>query len=81
VGDRLRVRAKDGLNIELITNAIKIIGVEGFGREYGKKWGRIYVMVKHDIPVALSALRKSLNDINFCIANNITTGWHSEPED
>jgi hypothetical protein len=30
--DRLRVRTKDGLNIELITNAIKIVSVEGFGK-------------------------------------------------
>jgi predicted transport protein len=72
---------KEGLNIELFTNAKKIKGVETHSGEYGKKWGRIYAMEKQDIPVVLSALKKSFNYINYCVNNNIPTGWYSEPED
>jgi len=72
---------KNGLNILLFTNAKKIKGVESLGSEYGKKWGRIYVMDKKNIPIASSALKKSLSLINYCVENNIPTGWYAEPED
>ena len=72
---------KDGLNIILFTNAKRIKGVESFAGEYGKKWGRIYVMDKKDIPTALSALKKSHKYITHCIENNIPTGWYAEPEE
>ncbi len=72
---------KNGLNIHLFTNAKRIRGVESFGGEYGKKWGRIYVMTKKDIPTAIAALKKSHNFINYCVENNIPTGWYAEPEE
>ena len=72
---------KKGLNLHLFTNAKKVKGVEGFGEEYGKKWGRVYVLDKKDIPTAISALKKSHKYINYCIENSITTGWYAEPED
>ena len=56
-------------------------GVETFEGEYGKKWGRFYVLEKKDIPIAASALKKSHKYINYCIENNINTGWYAEPED
>lgn len=72
---------KKGLNVLLFTNAKKIKGAEPLGSEYGKKWGKIYIMVKKDIPIAISALKRSHDLINYCIENNITTGWYAEPED
>lgn len=71
---------RSGLNIELFTNAKRMKGVESFNREYGQKWGRIYVMNKSDIPVAIAALKKSHQYINYCIKNNINTGWYAEAE-
>jgi len=72
---------KNGLNIHLFTNAKRIKGVETFGKEYGQKWGRIYVMDKKDIPIAIKAIKKSHKEITYCIENNITTGWYAEIEE
>lgn len=69
---------KKGLNIHLFTNAKKIKDVESFGKEYGQKWGRIYVTDKKDIPIALSAIKKSHQLINYCVNHNINTGWYAE---
>ena len=71
---------KNGLNIHLFTNAKRIRGVESFGAEYGQKWGRVYVLNKKDIPIAVSALKKSHKYINYCVENNIPTGWFAEAE-
>ena len=72
---------KKGVSLNIFTNAKKMKGVEAMGGEYGKKWGRIYVLEKKDIPIAVSALKKSHKYINYCIDNNINTGWYAEPED
>jgi predicted transport protein len=72
---------KNGLNIELFTNAKKIKGVESFDAEYGQKWGRLYVMNKKDISIAVEALKKSYRYINYCVENNIPTGWNAEAEE
>ncbi len=72
---------KSGLNINIFTNAKKIRGVESFEGEFGKKWGKIYILEKKDIPIALAAFKKAFNYINYCVENNISTGWYSEPED
>ncbi|MBU1260044.1 MAG: hypothetical protein KJ757_03865 [Planctomycetes bacterium] len=72
---------KKGLNIHLFTNAKKIKRVETFGAEYGQKWGRLYVMSKKDIPVAIEALKKSYRLINYCVENNYATGWYAEAEE
>ena len=72
---------KNGLNIYLFTNAKKIKGVEAFGGEYGQKWGKLYVLKKKDIPTAISALKKSFQYINYCVNNNIPTGWYAEVEE
>jgi len=72
---------KNGLNIHLFTNAKRIKGVESFGAEYGKKWGRLYVRHKKDLTTAISALRKAHGLITYCVENNIPTGWYAEPED
>lgn len=72
---------KKGLNLNLFTNAKKIGGVEPFGGEYGQKWGRIYVMSKKDVPTAVAAVKKSHKLINYCVENNIPTGWYAEAED
>ncbi len=69
---------KNGLNIHLFTNGKRIKGVESFEKDYGQKWGRIYVINKRDIPIAVNALKKSFHLINYCVNNNITTGWHAE---
>jgi len=71
---------KNGLNIHLFTNGKRIKGVESFGKDYGQKWGRIYVFDKKDVPIALFALKKSHQLINYCVDNNITTGWYAEVE-
>lgn len=71
---------KNGLNVHLFTNAKKIKGVESFDREYGQKWGRLYIMDKKDIPVAIAALKKSHKYINYCVENNVPTGWYAEAE-
>ena len=72
---------KKGLNIQLFTNAKKIRGVEPFSGESGQKWGRSYVFNAKEIPIATVALKKSHNLINYCVENNIPTGWHAEPEE
>lgn len=72
---------RNGLNIHLFTNAKKIKGVESFGKDYGQKWGRIYVLHKKDIPLAIAALKKSHQLINYCVENNIPTGWYAEAEE
>lgn len=72
---------KAGLNIHLFTNAKRIKGVETFGKEYGQKWGRIYVMNKKDLPMVINAVKKSFKFINYCIENNIPTGWYAEAEE
>lgn len=72
---------KNGLNISLFTNAKKIRGVNSYSGEYGKKWGVIYVLTSKDIPVAIAALKKSHKYINYCVANNIPTGWYAEPDE
>lgn len=71
---------KKGLNIHLFTNAKKITGVESFGRDYGQKWGRIYVNHKHDISMAVAAMKKSHQLINYCVENNLNTGWYAEAD-
>src|SRR3990170_1063939 len=50
---------KKGVTINVFTNAKKMKGVEAMGGEYGKKWGRIFVLEKKDITIAVSALKKS----------------------
>lgn len=72
---------KRGLNIHLFTNAKRIKGVEKFSGEYGFKWGRLYVLDKKAISTATAAVKKSFQQINFCIENKIPTGWYAEPED
>jgi predicted transport protein len=72
---------KKGLNIHLFTNAKKMKGVEKFERDYGQKWGRVYVMKKSDIATALNAIKKSYQYINYCIDNNLTTGWYAEADE
>jgi len=72
---------KRGLNIYLFTNAKRIKGVESFGKDYGQKWGRVYVMKKEDIATAVSAIKKSYKYIRYCVDNNIPTGWYAEPEE
>lgn len=72
---------KNGLNIHLFTNAKRIKGVEAFSGEYGQKWGRLYVLDKNDIPTAINALKKSHKYINYCVENNLTTGWYAEAEE
>ncbi len=72
---------KNGLNIHLFTNAKRIKGVETFGKEYGQKWGRIYLNHKKDIPIVVNAIKKSYKYINYCIENNLTTGWYAEVEE
>jgi hypothetical protein len=72
---------KKGVNIMLFTNAKKIKGVELFSGDSGRKWGRIYVYSSKDIPTAAAALKKSYKLINYCVANNIRTGWHAPPEE
>lgn len=72
---------RDGLNIHLFTNAKKIKGVESFGKDYAQKWGRIYVMSKKDLPSAILAIKKSHKLINYCVENNIPTGWYAEAEE
>jgi len=71
---------KNGLHIHLFTNATKIKGVESFDSDYGQKWGRLYVLHKKDIPVAINAIRKAHKLINHCIENNIPTAWHAEAD-
>ena len=72
---------KKGLGISLFTNAKRIKGVESYGGEYGKKWGKMTVLEKKDLPLSINALKKSHDYINNCVENNITTGWYAEPED
>jgi len=72
---------KKGLNITLFTNAKKIRGVEPFGGEYGQKWGRLYVITRKDIPTAVGAAKRAHKLINYCVANNIPTGWHAEVDE
>ena len=72
---------KNGLNLHMFTNAKRIKGVESFGKEWGQKWGRMYVMHKKDVQVAILAIKKSYKFINYCVNNNITTGWYAEAED
>jgi hypothetical protein len=72
---------KKGLNIHLFTNARRIKGVEPFEKEYGQKWGKIYVMNKRDLPLAINAIKKSHKLINYCVANHIPTGWHAQAEE
>lgn len=72
---------KKGLNIHLFTNGKKIRGVEPFGGEYGQKWGKINMMNKKNIPIAIAALKKSHKYINYCVENNIPTGWYAEVEE
>lgn len=72
---------KNGLNIHLFTNAKKIKGVESFGKDYGQKWGKMYVLNKKDIAIAVNALKKSHQLVNYCVDNNITTGWYAEAEE
>lgn len=72
---------KGGMRIQLFTNAKRIRGVESFGKDYGQKWGRIYIMHKKDISTAINAIKKSHKYINYCIKNNITTGWYAEAEE
>lgn len=72
---------KKGVGINLFTNAKRIKGVESYGGEYGKKWGKMTVLEKKDIPLAINALEKSHRYINYCVENNISTGWYAEPED
>lgn len=72
---------KTGLNIQLFTNAKRIKGVETFDGEYGQKWGRIYVMNNKELSTAVAALSKSHNYINYCVENNISTGWYASVED
>lgn len=72
---------KNGLNLHLFTNAKKIKGVESFGKDYAQKWGRMYVMSKKDIPVAIAAVKKSHKLINYCVENNTPTGWYAEAEE
>ena len=72
---------RNGLNIHIFTNGKKIKGVEPFGKDYGQKWGRIYVIKKEDVSIAASAFKKSYQLINYCVANNIATGWYAEVEE
>jgi hypothetical protein len=72
---------KKGLNIHLFTNAKRIKGVEPYEGDYGQKWGRLYVMNKNDISIAVKALKKSYRYINYCVENNIPTGWYAEAEE
>ncbi|MCF7916953.1 MAG: DUF5655 domain-containing protein [Candidatus Omnitrophica bacterium] len=72
---------KKGLNIHLFTNAKSISGVEKFGKEYGQKWGRLYILKKSDIPLAVKAVQRSFKLISYCIDNKIPTGWYAEPEE
>jgi len=72
---------KHGLNIQLFTNAKRMKGVEPFAGEYGQKWGRLYVLTNKEIPIALAALKKSHKYINYCVENNIPTGWYAESEE
>ena len=72
---------KKGLNITLFTNAKRIRDVEPFGGEYGQKWGRLYVITRKDIPTAVAAAKRAHKLINYCVANNIPTGWHAEVEE
>lgn len=72
---------KKGLNVTLFTNAKKISGVEPFGGEYGQKWGRVYVLSKSDIPIAVTAAKRANKLINYCVANNLPTGWYAEAEE
>jgi len=72
---------KKGLNLNLFTNAKKIKGVEAFGGEYGQKWGRMYVMNKKDVATTMTVIKKSHGYINYCVKNNLTTGWYAEAEE
>jgi len=72
---------RKGLNIHLFTNAQKIKGVEKFESESGQKWGKIYVLHKKDIPVAIEAAKKSFKLIKYCVENKVKTGWYAEAEE
>jgi len=72
---------RNGLHLHLFTNAKKIKGVESFGKDYAQKWGRIYVMNKKDALMAVVAIKKSHQLINYCVENNIPTGWYAEAEE
>jgi len=73
---------QSGLNIVLFTNAKKIKGVEPLGNNnYAQKWGRVYVKDRKDVTIAINALKKSLGWLNYCVDNNLKTGWYAEAED
>ena len=72
---------KKGINIHIFTNNKTIKGVEKFNKEYGQKWGRVYLLNMSDVPMAINAARKSLAQVNYCIKNNLPTGWYAEVDD
>ena len=72
---------RKGLNINLFTNADNIRGVELFSGDSGRKWGKMYVLSSKDVSTAIAALKKSYKLINYCVNNNIRTGWHAPIEE
>ena len=71
---------KLGLKIHLFTGGKNIRGVETISEEgnYAQKWGKLYVKARRDLPIAMSAIRKSLQLIKKAINNHENTGWYAE---